>query len=90
MTKSTPAFEVTESAGRSVGVHEAKTHFSELLRYVAGGEEIRILRNGTLVAKLVPAGAGGRREFGLDVGAFTVPDDFNAPMTDEELAQFGA
>lgn len=75
---------------RTVGVHEAKTRFSELLRIVATGEEIQILRGGTPVARLVPERPIGRRQFFLDEGAFVVPDDFDAPMTEEELAEFGA
>lgn len=37
-----------------VGVHEAKTHFSKLLKRVAAGEEIVITRNREVVARLVP------------------------------------
>jgi prevent-host-death family protein len=39
-----------------VGVHEAKTQLSKLLRLVAAGQEIEILRNGEPVARLVAAG----------------------------------
>ena len=38
-----------------IGLHQAKTHFSELLRRVEAGEEITILRRGEAVARLVPA-----------------------------------
>jgi prevent-host-death family protein len=71
-----------------VGVHEAKTHFSKLLRRVAAGEEVLIRRGRRVVAKLVPAGEGERRTFGIDDGAFTVPDDFDAPLPDDELESF--
>jgi prevent-host-death family protein len=71
-----------------VGVHEAKTHFSQLLRRVAAGEEIVIRRGGTIVAKLVPAGDVRQREFGIDEGVFSVPDDFDAPLPDEVLTAF--
>jgi prevent-host-death family protein len=37
-----------------VGVHEAKTRLSELLRLVDGGQEIEIARGGEPVARLVP------------------------------------
>lgn len=37
-----------------VGAYDAKTHFSELLEKVAGGEEITITKHGTPVARLVP------------------------------------
>jgi prevent-host-death family protein len=67
---------------RKVGVHEAKTHLSRLLREVETGEEVVIVRNGDAVARLVRA-EPRRREFGMDEGRFTVPDDFNDPLPDE-------
>jgi prevent-host-death family protein len=82
MTKSVSA--------RQVGVHEAKTRFSELLRAIDAGEEIEILRNGEPVARLVPAGERRLRSFGGDAGAFTVPDDFDSPLADEIVAAFEA
>lgn len=42
----------------SVGVYEAKTHFSELLDRAAAGEEITITKHGHPVAKLVPVQPG--------------------------------
>jgi len=39
---------------RTVGVYEAKTHFSELLDRVAKGETITITRHGVPVAVLAP------------------------------------
>ncbi len=39
---------------RNVGVLEAKTHFSELIDRVAGGERVTITRHGKPVAQLVP------------------------------------
>ena len=70
----------------TVSVHEAKTHLSRLLQRVADGEEILIANRGTVVARLsqprrVPV-------LGADVGRFEVPDDFNAPLTEDELAGF--
>jgi prevent-host-death family protein len=73
-----------------VGVHEAKTHLSRLLQRVELGEEITILRAGKPVAKLVPASAPNTRQFGLDRGLFTVPDDFNDPLPDEIQRAFEA
>ena len=71
-----------------VGVHEAKTHFSTLLRRVASGEEIVILNGGVPVAKLVPYLPGGTRKLGTDHGVFQVPDDFDSPLPAEVLAGF--
>ena len=44
------------STANVVGAYDAKTHFSELLERVAGGEVITITRHGAPVARLVPAG----------------------------------
>lgn len=69
-----------------VGVGEAKTHLSRLLREVAGGGEITITRDGVAVARLVPVPRATQRLFGLDEGRFTVPDDFDEPLP--EIQQY--
>jgi prevent-host-death family protein len=71
-----------------VGVHEAKTHFSKLLRRVAMGEEITIKNGGRVVARLVPPAGPSVRKFGQDRGRFVVPEDFDAPLPEEILKQF--
>ncbi|MGH2675627.1 MAG: type II toxin-antitoxin system Phd/YefM family antitoxin [Actinomycetota bacterium] len=71
-----------------VGVHEAKTHLSRLLRRVAAGEEIVIARGGRPVARLVPISDPRRRELGRDRGLYEVPEDFDAPLPDEVLERF--
>ena len=70
-----------------VGIHEAKTHLSRLLRQVALGEEFTITRGGEPVARLVPV-TPRKRVFGTDRGAFEVPEDFDAPLSDELLRGF--
>lgn len=70
-----------------VGVHEAKTHLSRLLQDVARGEEVEIARRGVVVARLVPP-RPAVRAFGVDRGRYTVPDDFDAPLPDDVIAQF--
>jgi prevent-host-death family protein len=72
----------------SIGVREAKTHFSRLLRRVAAGEEIVIERRGKPVAKLVPVAQPVKRQFDTDRGKFEVPEDFNAPLPDEIVRRF--
>lgn len=71
-----------------MGVHEAKTQLSHLLRLVAGGQEVEILRDGTPVARLVPARPTRRRRLGTDQGSFQVPDDFDAPLPEHVLDDF--
>jgi prevent-host-death family protein len=71
-----------------INVHEAKTHFSKLLRRVAAGEEIIISKAGEPVAKIVPIAGRARRRFGIDRGVFEVPDDFDAPLPETVLDTF--
>lgn len=67
----------------TVGVREAKSRLSRLLRQVSAGEEIIITRSGQPVARLVPI-EDTRPVFGVDEGRFVVPEDFDEPL-DEEL-----
>lgn len=71
-----------------VGVHEAKTHLSRLLRRVAAGEEIVITSGGRPAARLVPVEEAQPREFGFDRDLVTVPEDFDAPLGAEILDEF--
>lgn len=71
-----------------VGVHEAKTHLSRLLKRVAAGEEIVIARSGRPVARLIPVETARRRELGRDRGVFEVPEDFDAPLPESVLREF--
>ena len=71
-----------------VGVHEAKTHLSRLLRRVALGEEITIRNGERAVARLVPVPPGSQRDFGRDRGRFEVPEDFDEPLPEELLRGF--
>lgn len=73
-----------------VGVHEAKSTLSDLLRRVAAGEEVTITSSGEPVARLVPVPRRGPRTLGRDRGSFTVPEDFNEPLPDDLLEAFGA
>lgn len=64
---------------RTVGVHEAKTHFSQLLREVGEGSEIIVTRGGTPVARLLAAESRSRvsESRGMFAGRFQLPDDFD-------------
>lgn len=70
----------------TVNVQDAKTRLSDLLARVERGEEVVIARSGTPVARLVPVGAPAPRRFGGL--ALTVPDDFDAPLAEDELASW--
>jgi prevent-host-death family protein len=72
-------------------VHQAKTHFSRLLKEAESGQEVIVTRGKKPVAKIVPVKeVSSRREL---AGAYPKPthwdDDAFRPMTDEELIQCG-
>lgn len=71
---------------RRIGVHEAKTHLSRLLRDVEEGEEIVLMRGGTAVARIVaePTTPSVAESFGMFAGQFEIAEDFDADS--EELA----
>jgi len=74
---------------QTINIHEAKTHLSRLLEQVAGGEEIIIAKAGKPIARLVPLDVPPKkRQLGLLKGKLDVPDDFDAPLTEDELALF--
>lgn len=73
----------------TVNIHEAKTHLSRLLEQVASGDEIIIAKAGKAIARLVPLDAAPKkRQLGLLKGKLNVPDDFDAPLLDNDLALF--
>ena len=67
----------------TVDVQEAEVRLSDLLDRVGRGEEVIIARSGSPVARLVPVGTPPPRRFGGM--AFTIPEDFDAPLDDAEL-----
>lgn len=72
-----------------MNIHDAKTHFSQLVARVERGGEVLIARAGKPVARLVPHDT--RRPapvFGADRGKLVVPDDFDAPLPPDILAAF--
>lgn len=71
-----------------VNIYEAKTRLSELVEQAHKGETVIIAKAGTPMAKLVPLDAGPKRKivFGLMKGQIEIADDFDAPMSEEELA----
>ncbi len=72
-----------------INVHDAKTHFSRLLDQAEGGSEFVIAKAGRPVARLGPLEARPKkRRLGLLDGKCKIPDDFNAPLPDEVLAEF--
>ncbi|MEQ1559588.1 MAG: type II toxin-antitoxin system Phd/YefM family antitoxin [Methyloglobulus sp.] len=71
-----------------INIHEAKTQLSKLVEEAAQGEEIIIAKAGRPVARLVPLATneGKTRTPGGMKSQILLADDFDAPMSDEELA----
>jgi prevent-host-death family protein len=76
---------------RQVNVHQAKTELSKLLAEVERGREIVIARNGIPVARLVPFPAPGSKRLRVNTwkGRIQMAPDFDAGLTDAELAEWG-
>lgn len=73
---------------RIVNIHEAKTHFSKLVDAVLHGHEILIAMAGKPVAKLGPICKKPPRKFGVLKGKIKIAKNFDAPLSDELLAEF--
>ena len=72
----------------TLNLYDAKTQLSSLVEMAAAGEEIIIAKNGKPMAKLVAIKDAVKRKPGRLKGKIWVSRDFDAPMTEEELALF--
>ena len=70
-------------------VHEAKSNLSRLLALVEQGEEVTIMRGGEPVVDLVRhRRKAGRRTLGALAGTISLPEGWDAPMTNEQADRF--
>jgi prevent-host-death family protein len=72
-------------------VHQAKTHFSKLLREAEAGKEVIVMRGNKPIAKLVsidPAMSPRIRLGGFEFLPTPDPRVFD-PLTDEEMIEYG-
>ena len=75
-----------------VNLYDAKTQLSQLVERAAAGEEVVIAKAGKPMVKLVPVEVEKpkKRPSGLNLLQVTyIADDFDAPMSEEELALWG-
>jgi len=73
-------------------VHQAKTHFSRLLKEAEAGKEVIVLRGKKPVAKIVPFSEpplSGQRPGGQFRGLVQADDSVFDPLTDEQLVEYG-
>lgn len=90
MAEADPAAHATKSTlpaatAKIVNVHEAKTHFSKLLKRAHEGEEIVLAKAGKPYAKLVPIDPAPKRREPGGLEGWVLPDSFFDPLPDDEL-----
>jgi prevent-host-death family protein len=84
--------EEAEMAGTQVNLYEAKTQLSSLVERAAKGEEIVIAKAGKPMVKLVALAPEIKplRKFGQNLLGITyIADDFDAPLPEDVLKDFG-
>ena len=70
-----------------VNMHDAKTRLSELVARAENGEDIVIARDGKPAVRLVACAPMSRkRKLGIWKGKVRMAADFDAPLSDNELA----
>jgi antitoxin (DNA-binding transcriptional repressor) of toxin-antitoxin stability system len=73
----------------AINVYQAKTQLSKLIDAAAAGKDVVIARGGKPVARLTRLQNPPRKiRFGLLRGKVKVSKDFDAPLSNEALAQF--
>jgi len=73
---------------RTINVHEAKTHFSQLIDAALAGEEIIIARAGKPCIKLVPILESPRKP-GVLKNKGHLTDAFFEPLSEDEMGKWG-
>lgn len=77
----------TPTRAAMVNMHEAKTRLSELVARVENGEEVVIARDGKPAVRLVACKPKKvKRKLGIWKGKVRMAVDFDAPLSEEELA----
>ena len=73
---------------KRLNIHEAKTHLSRHLAELGPNDVIVLCRNNEPIAEIRPLAKrlSRRRPWGIDRDVFVVPDTFNAPLPEDELA----
>lgn len=61
-------------------VYEAETQLATILQRVEQGEEVRLVRDGVIVARLVPEQTRRGIQLGRDEGKGSIASNFDAPI----------
>jgi prevent-host-death family protein len=72
-----------------MNIHQAKTHFSQLIEQAMKGGEVIIAKAGVPIIKLVPLDVPKPKRIpGALKGKIKIADDFDAPLSDDILGYF--
>jgi prevent-host-death family protein len=72
-----------------VNIHEAKTHFSQIIERALAGEDVVIARNGVPILTLKPVeGRENARIPGLSRGKGKIMSDFDSPLDPAIVSEF--
>jgi prevent-host-death family protein len=75
-----------------INMHEAKTRLSELVAATERGEEVILARNGKAVVRLVAVDPAmpemPKQRLGAFKSNFILPKDWDAPLNEDELADW--
>jgi prevent-host-death family protein len=74
----------------TVSLYDAKTHLSALVDRAANGEEIVITKSGKPMARLAPLPPKAKRVPGQGRGQWHISPDFDDPLPEYILREFGA
>ena len=77
-----------ESPMITVPLGEAQNTLSKLVDEAAAGKIITIAKHGRAMAQLVPVGKSKGRRIGAMQGKLVIPDDFDAPLSDDLIEAF--
>jgi prevent-host-death family protein len=73
----------------TLNIHEAKTHFSKIIKQACQGEEVIIAKAGVPIIRLVPIEKSKKERIpGTAKGKIMIADDFDAPLPKEIIESF--
>ncbi|MCG6538914.1 type II toxin-antitoxin system prevent-host-death family antitoxin [Pseudomonas sp. KSR10] len=81
--------ENTPSDGlKTVNIHDAKTHLSQLILEASQGTPFVIAKAGKPMVRVIAISQEPKPRLGMLSGAYVVPEDIDSPFQDEIEAMF--
>lgn len=81
--------EIAGSGLKTVNIHDAKTHLSQLILEASEGNSFIIAKAGKPMVKVSSIKDDLKPRTGMLMGVFTVPEDIDTPFQEEIEAMFG-